>query len=287
MAGDWIKMRCNLADDPRIVRMARTMKVSRATVVGACYFLWAIADQHTTDGVLDGYGIDDIDQATYLPGFAAALVSVGWLEDGGDRVTIVRFHEHNGDPAKERAQAKNRMERSRGKTPRYALGATTAQQDAEAGERSRYAPSVTEAQPEKRREEKRREEEKTTTSEVPETGGGGRAVPGWCTDPEFWNLIQRRGMTTNCSGMSIGHHLTALRTTFPTIAQRPYEEIAASLWAYVEANATVWNPSSLIKFAHHILESCKQNGTMPGEAPVQPWERQRIKAATAIQRLRA
>lgn len=47
MAGDWIKMRSNLWDDPRVARICDLTDVGEAAVVGGLYWLWATADQHS------------------------------------------------------------------------------------------------------------------------------------------------------------------------------------------------------------------------------------------------
>lgn len=102
MAGDWIKMRSNLWDDPRVARIVDATDSSEAAVVGALYWLWATADQHTEDGVLIGMSLRALDRKTGVQGFGAALVSVGWLADGEEGVRVVRFEEHNGRSAKRR-----------------------------------------------------------------------------------------------------------------------------------------------------------------------------------------
>lgn len=103
MAGDWIKMRSNLWDDPRVARVVDMTDSSEAEVIGAMYWLWATADQHTTDGCLPGLTLKAIDRKTGVPGFGAALVAIGWLIDHPDGVALPRFDEHNGESAKRRS----------------------------------------------------------------------------------------------------------------------------------------------------------------------------------------
>lgn len=103
MAGDWIKMRGNLWDDPRVAHICDATGQGEATVVGALYWLWATADQHTESGILPGLTLKAIDRKTGVTGFAAALCEVGWLEERPEGVSIVRFEEHNGASAKSRA----------------------------------------------------------------------------------------------------------------------------------------------------------------------------------------
>lgn len=103
MAGDWIKMRSNLWDDPRVARLVDLTDSGEACVVGALYWLWATADQHSEDGILHGLTLRAIDRKTGLQGFGAALIEIGWLADHPEGVRIVRFDEHNGSSAKRRS----------------------------------------------------------------------------------------------------------------------------------------------------------------------------------------
>lgn len=113
MAGDWIKMRSNLWDDPRVSRVVDMTDSSEAAVIGAMYWLWATADQHTADGVMAGLTLKAIDRKTGVPGFGAALVTIGWLVDHPEGVCLVRFDEHNGESAKSRAADAKRKANSR------------------------------------------------------------------------------------------------------------------------------------------------------------------------------
>jgi hypothetical protein len=102
MAGDWIKMRGNLWDDPRIAHLCDLTDQSEAAVVGGLYWLWASADQHSENGAMPGLSVAGINRKTGIKGFGEALVSVGWLVDRPDGIFIVRFEEHNGSSAKRR-----------------------------------------------------------------------------------------------------------------------------------------------------------------------------------------
>lgn len=149
MAGDWIKMRGNLWDDPRVARICDMTGSTEGPVIGALYWLWATADQHTEDGCMPGLTLRQIDRKTGLQGFGAALVEVGWLVDDPQGVVIQHFEEHNGASAKKRCQTARRV-------ANHKAGNAEETQDHESGN----APSVSTALP---REEKRREEEKETS----------------------------------------------------------------------------------------------------------------------------
>jgi hypothetical protein len=109
MAGDWIKMRGNLWDDPRVGRIADMTDAGEAAVIGGLYWLWASADQHTEDGLMPGLSLRRIDSKTGIKGFGAALVAIGWISDHEDGIQILKFEEHNGVSAKKRCQTAKRV----------------------------------------------------------------------------------------------------------------------------------------------------------------------------------
>ncbi len=133
MAGDWIKLEHATPDKPEIVQMAATLKLDQDAVFGKCVRLWIWADQQTVDGNALSVTEPFIDRLTFCTGFAAALRHVGWLSGREGRLTIPNFDRHNGQTAKNRAQTKARVDRSRST--------------------QRNAASVAKTLPEKRREE--------------------------------------------------------------------------------------------------------------------------------------
>lgn len=171
MAGDWIKMRSNLWDDPRVARLVEETDQSEAAVVGGLYWLWATADQHSSDGLLVGMTTRTVDRKTGVPGLGKALVSIGWLIESADGVTVPRFDEHNGASAKTRAQTAKRVanHKSNGKLTQGALPDS--------------GKTVSGALP-REREEKEKEEKPTsthTTNDQPKLGqdaadGGGADI---------------------------------------------------------------------------------------------------------------
>lgn len=162
MAGEWIKMRTNLWDDPRVSQLCDLTNQGEATVIGGLYWLWATADEHSSDGLLHGMTLRAVDRKTGIAGLANALVTVGWLIDNADSVTVVRFDEHNGASAKQRAQTAKRVANHKGNAK------VTPQALPEPND------TVTGALP---REDKRTEETNkdntTTDASAPEEGGGG------------------------------------------------------------------------------------------------------------------
>lgn len=152
----WIKMRTNLASDPRVMMLSQQLQVHRAQVIGGLFMLWAIADQHSEDGSLPGYTAAVVDEMVGIPGFSKALAAPwpGWLVILSDGVCIERFDEHNTASAKQRAQAAVRASRSR-----HADSVTEVQQ-------ARHAASVTETRSEKRREEKKHHQTDETAADA-------------------------------------------------------------------------------------------------------------------------
>jgi len=138
MAGDWIKMRIDLADDPAVIAIASELECEEDLVVGKLHRLWAWADRQTVDGNAPSVSEKWIDRYLSVSGFAQAMQRHGWLDITGSGITFPRFDRHNGQTGKRRALTAKRVASHKGKS--NAKG---------------NAPSVTSALP---REEKRREE---------------------------------------------------------------------------------------------------------------------------------
>ena len=93
MAGDWIKMRVNLAEDPDVIGIAAAVGIDDEDhVVGKLHRLWSWADQHTVDGNAPSVTTNWIDRYLGVAGFADAMVTVGWLtvSEGGCAVSWLR-----------------------------------------------------------------------------------------------------------------------------------------------------------------------------------------------------
>jgi hypothetical protein len=180
MSGDWIKMRSNLWDDPRVGRICDMTDCTEATAIGALYWLWSTADQHTEDGCMPGLSLAQIDRKTGVKGFASALVGIGWISESSDGIRLKNFDDHNGESAKKRAQTAKRVAKFR------ACNADETQPDPPSnaydvtGALARG--SVTSALA---REEKRREEKINTEGMKGERQRGARLPSDWCL-PDEW-----------------------------------------------------------------------------------------------------
>ena len=114
MSLEWIKVRDNLVDDPRIRAIARVAKTEDPdTVVGKLVRLWAYTDQHSVDGHLPFAIPKDIDEIVRCPGFAEGLRAVDWISFDDSGAILTRFEEHNGATAKRRSQDARRQTRLR------------------------------------------------------------------------------------------------------------------------------------------------------------------------------
>jgi hypothetical protein len=113
MAGDWIKMRIDLAEDPAVIGMADALGLDEFAIVGRLHALWGWADSQSRDGHASSVTGKWIDRKMQRDGFAAAMVAAGWLmlTDGG--VEFPHFDRHNGETAKQRGLAANRQKKSR------------------------------------------------------------------------------------------------------------------------------------------------------------------------------
>lgn len=115
MAGDWIKMRTALADDPAVIAMADRLGLDEFSVVGRLHHLWSWADSQSRDGHAVGVTVRWLNRYVQCDGFAEALTHVGWLVIDGEGIRFPNFDRHNGESAKARGLAKNRQEKRRAK----------------------------------------------------------------------------------------------------------------------------------------------------------------------------
>jgi hypothetical protein len=180
MAGDWIKMRMDLATSPKVVRMSSALRTDRLHIIGGLHAVWCLFDVHSADGHLDGYTLQALDDLIGFPGFGAAMVAVGWLSDDGDSLCTPRFDEHNGQSAKRRATETERKRESR-------------------------KVSAPDADKKRTREEKRREDKDTVAKAT-----DGQAVKSQddLTKAELWSagksLLEASGLPAKQCGSFVG-----------------------------------------------------------------------------------
>ena len=130
MAGDWLKMRHDLVDDPAVIALATLDGVAdRQHAVGLLHKFWSWADRQSANGDVS-VTQEFLDLFVGARGFCALLIEQGWLNVTDKGLTIPNYDRHMSKNAKRRAQTQKRMKRLRD------------------------APKRTTASPEKRREEK-------------------------------------------------------------------------------------------------------------------------------------
>jgi hypothetical protein len=113
----WIKMRTDLRNHPKVVRIASALKADRLRVVGGLWAVWCTFDVHSEDGTLEGYTLAAIDEDIGWRGFGKAMHAVGWLIQKESGLEVPEFEEHNGASAKRRAQETKRKQRDRSDDP--------------------------------------------------------------------------------------------------------------------------------------------------------------------------
>ncbi len=160
MAGDWIKMRVDLADDPAVIGIALDLGIDEDAVVGKLWKLWSWANCQTCDGNAPGVRVAWVDRYLRCEGFAAAMIRYKWLLVTDDGIRIPNFERHNGKSAKQRALTSERVAKFSFRN----AASVSVPEKTNAGSVS--VPLAT-ALP---REEKRREDKETPQS--PPSGGG-------------------------------------------------------------------------------------------------------------------
>lgn len=139
-----------------------TRNVTRNVTVSLLLTLWSAANEHTRNGVFENADLSDIDDIVGVPGFGAALSTVGWAihDEQNNCVILPNFNEYNTSGDMRSASAK-----------------TNAQRQKEFRERKKQQESnvtrnVTNNVTSNRREEKRREDLN------PERARAGERYPG-------------------------------------------------------------------------------------------------------------
>lgn len=117
MAGDWIKMRTDLAQDPAVIAIGDALGVGDYdTIVGKLHRLWSWATDHLVDGNAVGVTEKWVDAHVGVPGFAKAMANVrprAWLNITKRGVEFPRWEEHLSQGAKSRALTNRRVARAR------------------------------------------------------------------------------------------------------------------------------------------------------------------------------
>jgi len=136
MAGDWLKWTKGLPRKVEVMQMATKLGVLPVHVA-ATYMVFGewlddnvsakdIDANGTAHISLDGIQPDFVDRIVELPGFIAAMASVGWVHISENWLSIPDFTQHNPQTAKMRAYGMERLEAeepTEAKPPRQERGA--------------------------------------------------------------------------------------------------------------------------------------------------------------------
>ncbi len=155
MAGDWLKMRHDLVDDPAVIALARLEDVrDEMDAVGRLHKFWSWCDRQTSDGCLGSVPLAWVDGYVGVAGFGQTLVDEHWLTVNNGTLAIPKFDKHMSQCAKKRALDASRKQKSR------SIASATSPEKVRTMSAPQTDKSVT-------REEKRREEKKTKKPPTP------------------------------------------------------------------------------------------------------------------------
>jgi hypothetical protein len=158
MAGDWLKVETSTPDKPEILQMAHDLSIDPDAVVGKLIRVWSWFDSHSEEGNAPSVSKLLLDRSVGVTGFVNCMISVDWMREEGETLTIPNFDNHNGASAKKRANTARRVAKLKAlrDAEEKELKATDANTNASAN--AELTPEEL-AKP-LAREEKRREEKK-------------------------------------------------------------------------------------------------------------------------------
>ena len=129
MAYEWIKIEVVTPDKPEIYQLAEILAIDPDAVLGKLIRIWAWADQQTIDGNANSNAVSvtksAIDRIGFMPGFADALIQVGWLRFDGSILIFPNFDRHNGKSSKKRVLTNRRVTEHREKNNKSNAGGVT------------------------------------------------------------------------------------------------------------------------------------------------------------------
>lgn len=250
MAGDWIKMRIDLPEDPSVISIAADLDASEDLVVGKLLRIWGWANRNTVDGNAPSVTKSWLDRYVSSTGFADAMVKAGWLVAMDRGVSFPKFDSHMSDGAKTRALTAKRVSSKRNADSNGA--------------------SVTNSLPEKRREEKNKEEEIREENTEEEATPSSPFLERWNATPGVQNA---RSMTP---GRMKAFKVRCKSNGWPESVEEALERVAASDFC-LGKNDRGWvadidwflRPDTLTK----ILEGKYDNSAAKGTKELTPMER--------------
>lgn len=150
MAGDWIKFELATPRKPEVWQIAAQLNLDPDAVVGKLLRVWGWFDQQTENGNAPIVTKTLLDREVGVTGFCDAVISVGWMLQNDNAISLPNFDRHNGKTAKNRAVTAKRVAEHKAK-----------QKSNDEGNGKGNDGNVTAPLP---KEEKRREEVKNSDS---------------------------------------------------------------------------------------------------------------------------
>lgn len=113
MAGDWIPFEKATLTKREVLSLVRLLNITVDECLGKLLRFWCWVDSNSEDGAIQAVSLDSVDLLMGSPGFAAALVSVGWLTERSHGLLIPRFDRHMGKSSKKRLAEAEKKRRQR------------------------------------------------------------------------------------------------------------------------------------------------------------------------------
>lgn len=111
----YLQMRKDLPGRPEVRQLSRVLNLPRVAIIGALYLVWRWADEQlgADSDRVEWTTAEDLDREADIPGFAAALVSVGWLVVGDSWVEFPGYNAGPGSAARWALSKRSRTEAAR------------------------------------------------------------------------------------------------------------------------------------------------------------------------------
>ena len=109
MAGDWLKVEKGTPEKPEVMAISHALQISLGDAFLCCFRVWRWADTHTVDGNAPRVTPAMINDIAHTPGFAQALIDVGWLHVREGALHLPNFDRHMGQSGKSRALTAKRV----------------------------------------------------------------------------------------------------------------------------------------------------------------------------------
>ena len=116
----WIESHQQLANHPKLKRLARLLGISKQAAIGYLHLLWWWALDYAPQGqIIPPFDVEDIADAVEFDGepfeIVNALVDSGFLDRGGDVLTIHDWYDYAGKLLDKRENDRTRKAEQRRK----------------------------------------------------------------------------------------------------------------------------------------------------------------------------